>query len=495
MIDIRRILAILAAVIAPTLAGADTWSDLESRVVEHELPNGMRFLILERHEAPLVSFVISVNAGSVNEVTNKTGIAHLLEHLAFKGTKKIGTTDYNAESKALAELDASYEAYIKAKDRGADSSALAPLYAVFRADLKKASSYSRGGEFSEIYERNGGTGLNAGTSYDHTTYIVTLPSNRFELWAAMESERLTNPIFRDFYEERDVIKEERRMRVDNTPSGLFYEDLNSVQYKTVPYGQPIVGHASDIAHLERADVQDFYNKYYVPQEMTAAIVGDVNAGDIIPVIDAYFSRIPAKHDSPVVISREPEQKDVRRLEMKLPNVSTYVYVEFQTVSKADKDELVLDLLGRVLGDGRTSRLYRSLVEERKLASYVGASNSSFKYVGSFSVRAGGLDGVTAAELEKAILEELGKLSEKPVTQDELDAARARWQVGQFSRFSSNMGMAYTLAIGDQEPGGWRARFRLKTALSEITTDDLARAASEYFKPDCRTVGSMEVNND
>lgn len=486
---------IVASLLAPVLAGADTWSELESRVVEHELENGMRFLIYERHETPLVSFVISVKAGSVNEVTNKTGIAHFLEHLAFNGTKNIGTKNCKAEAVALDELDAAYETWCKAESQNADSLTLSSLYAECRTKQEKASSYAMTGEFSEIYERNGGTGLNAGTSYDHTSYVVTLPSNRFELWAAMESDRLMNPVFRGFYEERGVIQEERRQRTDNSPSGLFYEESNAIAYKAHPYGQPIIGHASDIDNLTRADVKDFYSTYYVPQNMTAAIVGDVDAQEIIPIIDAYFSRIPRRPDPPEVITKEPEQRDVRKVQMRFPNTRPRLMMDFQTVPEGRPDELALDLLGSVLGGGRTSRLYRALVEERRLASYIGAGQSSMRYAGSFSVWGGSMEGVSASKLEEAVLEELESFKRNPVTQDELDAARARWEVSRFNRLSSNPGMAYMLAYSDQTKQGWRENFRLSAKISEISTQDIMRVAERYIIPEHRTVATMEVEND
>lgn len=494
----RRLLkqaAFILAFFAAAQAFPDVWSDLEDGVVEHELGNGMRFLIFERHETPLVSFVISVKAGSVNEVTNKTGIAHLLEHLAFNGTRAIGTTNPKGEARALRELDAAYEAWRRAQSQGVDPAALASLYAEFQARLEDAASYAMTGEFSEIYERNGGTGLNAGTSYDHTSYVVTLPSNRFELWAAMESDRLMNPVFRGFYEERDVVQEERRQRTDNSPSGLFYEEAKAVAYKAHPYGQPIIGHASDIAVLTRADVEDFYSTYYVPQHMTAAIVGDVDADEIIPIIDAYFSRIPRRPDPPEVITREPEQTDIRRVEIRFPDTRPRLMIDFQTVPEGHPDERALDLLGAVLGGGRSSRLYRALVEARKIASYAGAGHSTLRYAGSFTIWGGTVEGVTAGELEQAVLDELEKLKRSPITHEELDAARGRWEVGSFNRLASNRGMAYMLAYSDQTSLGWRENFRLMAEISKLTPQDLMRVAERYLVADHRTVAIMEVEND
>lgn len=481
-------------ILLPVLVIADNWRDLENRVVEHELENGMRFLILERHQSPLVSMVITVKAGSVNEVTNKTGLAHFLEHLAFKGTKTIGTTDYKKEQKALEELDASFQAYHRAVQDGADSAAVAELYAEFKRIQEKASDYVVQGEFSNIYERNGGFRLNASTSDDYTRYYVTLPSNCFELWCAMESDRLANPVFREFYKERDVILAERRMRYDDRPSGLFYEDFNAIAYKAHPYGQPTIGHLSDMQNLSRKDVRIFYETYYVPQNITAAIVGDVETEEIIPLLEAYFGRIPARPDPPGLITVEPAQKGVRRVEMKFGQTPEMV-MEFRTVPTGHPDEIKLDLLSHVIGRGRASRLYRNLVEEKELASRIYSYHDSRLYMGSFGFSVVPMEGHTPQELEQAVLDVLTSLKDNPVSQAELDAARIRWKVMMYDLLSNNLRMAFQLASSDRGNRGWKSCFEQLTEAEEVTVDDLMEVAERYFDFERRTVGFLEVEND
>lgn len=494
MKNLPRILFAILAGSIPIIGVSGTYAEIEARVVEHELANGMRFLIFERHEAPLVSMVIAVKAGAVNEVTNKTGIAHFLEHLAFKGTHTICTKNYKGERKALSELDVAFKAYHKAEQEGADSEVIETLYAEFKQRQEKASSYIVQGELSEIYDRNGATRFNASTGYDYTTYIITLPSNRFELWCGMESDRMATPVFREFYSERDVILEERRMRTDNSPRGLFYEEFRSVSYKAHPYGHPILGHLSDMENLSRKDVRAFYETYYVPQHMTAAIVGDVNAEEIIGLIDKYFGRIPKRPDPPGLITKEPEQPGVRRVQMQIGR-QPRLYMGFPTVSEGHEDELALDLLTSVLGQGRTSRLYRALVEERKLASSIRAWQSNMLYAGQFGFSAIPTEGVTAAELEEAVLGELTELKKNPITEEELDAARARWKVRTYTYLSSNLGMGYMLAQGDQGNTGWQDIFRIPERAEKITPQDLMDAAERYIDPSRRSVGLMEVAND
>lgn len=488
-----RILFTILAGSIPLTGLAETFADLEERVVEHELANGMRFLIFERREAPLVSMVIAVRVGSVNEVTNKTGLAHFMEHLAFAGTPTIGTTNYKAERKALSELDVAFGAYHSAKKQGADSATVAALYAEFKQKQDAAAAYVVGNELSAIYERNGGVGLNAMTGYNNTTYMVTLPSNRFELWCAIESDRLANSVFREFYNERDIIIEERRTH-ENNPYGVFYEEYNSVCYKAHPYGRPVIGHMSDIKNMRREDVSDFYETYYVPQHVTAAIAGDIKAREIIPLIEDYFGRIPAKPDPPELITEEPPQAGIRRVEVRIGK-RPRLLMQFHTVPAGHSDEIALDLVGSVLGGGRTSRLYRALVEDRKLASSVYAYHSSGLYAGSIGFGGVPMEGVNPAELEEAVLEELAALKDKPITQVELDAARMRWQVRMYDFISSNLWMAYQLATYDQGNRGWRARLRLVEKAEQTTVEDLMKVAERYIDPDRRSVGLLEVAND
>lgn len=489
-----KVISAIFIVFMPLAGIASTYSELEEKVVEHQLDNGMRFLIFERHDTPLISMVTAVKVGSVNEVTNKTGLAHFLEHLAFNGTRTIGTTDYNKERKALRELDAAFEAYRKAEQEGADSAAIADLYAEFKQKQKQASVYATQGEFSEIYERNGGTGLNASTSYDYTRYVITLPSNRFELWCAMESDRMANPVFRELYKERDVILEERRMRTDNSPIGLFYEEYRSASYKAHPYGQPVIGHFSDMQNLSRQDVRDFYSTYYVPQNMTAAIVGDVEGKEIIPLIEEYFGMIPPKQTPPRLITKEPRQPGIRRVEMRFGR-RPRLLMQFPTVPEGHPDEIALDLLASVLGEGRTSRLYRTLVEDRKTASSVYAYHSTQLFGGSIGFGGGPLEGIAAAELEQAILDELATLADNPITQAEIDAARARWEVSIYDYISSNLWLAYLLATYDQGNAGWQAIFQSIEEAEKISPQDVMEVAERYIDPERRSVGLMEVKND
>ncbi|RMH09279.1 MAG: insulinase family protein, partial [Nitrospirae bacterium] len=291
--------------LAENAQGQDLAS-FEQRVTEHTLPNGWTFIIVERHVAPVFAFMTRVNVGSVQEGAGVTGLAHMFEHMAFKGTPRIGTTDYQAEKKALEELEAAYQAYQQARlSHRADPKTLERLYKIFKEKQKQASRYVVKNEFGDIVEREGGVALNAFTSADVTGYFYALPSNKVELFCYLESERFLHPVFREFYKERDVVMEERRLRTESNPTGRLFEQFVSTAFIAHPYHHPVIGYASDIQSYTMTDAQKFFETYYVPSNMVTAIVGDVYPERLIPLLDQYFGRIPSKPDPPPLRTVEP----------------------------------------------------------------------------------------------------------------------------------------------------------------------------------------------
>ena len=281
------------AVLAPKSAEAQDLAEFEERKTEFTLDNGLKLLVLERHEAPVVSFHTYADVGSVDEVKGITGLAHLFEHMAFKGTKTIGTKNYQAEAEAMARMDETFEA-IKAEQRKgdrADKARLDELQKQLKEAQEEAQKYLVHDEFDEAYVREGGAGFNAYTSWDATQYIVSLPSNKTELWMSMESERFLNPVVREFYKEKDVVMEERRMRTESQPVGRLLEEFLAIAYKAHPYGEPVVGHMSDLKTMTRAEAEAFFSKYYGPSNLTVAIVGDVNPDRMRTWAQKYFGRI------------------------------------------------------------------------------------------------------------------------------------------------------------------------------------------------------------
>ncbi|RMH18949.1 MAG: insulinase family protein, partial [Gemmatimonadetes bacterium] len=263
-------------------------------VVERTLPNGMRLLVLERRGAPTAAFVVQFRVGSVNETLGSTGIAHMLEHMLFKGTTTVGTRNLEAELAFFPRMDTLADSIrrLRAPPRP-DTVRAARLEARLRALEDSARAWVEPNEFDRILSDHGARGLNASTDYESTSYYVELPSNRLELWFALEADRMRNPVFREFYTERDVVAEERRLRVESQPGGLLYETHMAAAFTMHPYGVPVVGYMPDIRNLTRPQVEAYYRRYYGARSAVVAIVGNVDADEVLALADRYFAELPA----------------------------------------------------------------------------------------------------------------------------------------------------------------------------------------------------------
>lgn len=493
----RRQFAALAigSCLASNAASALDLADFEKRLTEHQLDNGLTFLIYERPEAPVVSFYTYVNVGSVQEVAGITGLAHMFEHMAFKGTTRIGTTDAVAEAAAMAEVDVAYHAWATERDRehGRDEAKLAELRAALDAAEAKAKSFVVNNEFSEIIERAGGVGLNASTGSDQTDYFYSLPANKVELWAYLESERFLDPVLREFYIERDVVMEERRMRVDSQPLGRLLEQYLGMAYQSHPYGVFGIGHASDLERFTREDAKAFYAKYYTPANMTIAIVGDVQAKSLIPMLEKYFGRLPKGEATAPLRTREPKQLGERRAVLR--EQSQPVYVEgYHRPAATHPDQAAYEGLVDVLSTGRTSRLYRALVRDQKVAAFAGAFNGfpGDKYPNqllffAFTAADKGID-----ELEAALRKEIERISNEPITEVELEMVKTRAKASLIRELDSNMGIAQQIAGYHVLHGDWRELFRSVERIDKLTAADIQRVAKATFIESNRTV-AMIVN--
>jgi predicted Zn-dependent peptidase len=285
------------------------------RISEFSLDNGMKFIVMERHQAPIVSFMTYVNIGAAYEAEGKTGAAHFLEHLAFKGTSKIGTTNYGAEKQAMAAVDAVF-AKLQAARAANNTAEITRLTEEFQAANAKAASFVEQNIYGQIVEQAGGVGLNATTSADATRYFYSFPANKLELWMSLESERFLDPVMREFYEEKDVILEERRMRTDNSPIGKMIEAFLETALPGHPYGRPVIGSAADLQNMTRQDIQDFYDTYYTPDHIVVAIVGDVDPKQVQQMAKAYFGRFKARSSAPEVTVNVPPQTEPREVTLR-----------------------------------------------------------------------------------------------------------------------------------------------------------------------------------
>ena len=494
MLRLEKILPIL--LFTSALCAAQDLASFEKRVTVKKLPNGLTAIVCRRPDsAPVFSFYTNVDAGSVQDPMGKTGLAHMFEHEAFKGTDTIGSKDYAKEKAALQKVEDAYAAYLYERDKpvARDEQKLKQLEQAWQDAIKEAQQYVVPNEFSEIVERNGGENVNASTSDDHAEYHFSFPVNRLELWAYLESSRFTHPVFREFYKERNVVIEERRMRTDSSPIGKMIEQFLSAAFSAHPYQRPTVGWMSDLNSFSATDAQAFFDRYYIPSNMVVAVAGDVDPAKTMDLIEKYFSKIPSHEKPDERTTTEPPQGSERRVI--LHERSQPMYLEgYHRPSFRDKDDAVYDTLADLLSDGRTSRLYRALVRDKKIASDAegGTGFPGIKYPTLFYFFATPVPGHTTKEVEDAIHEEIDRLRKEEITDDELKMVKTRAKANLIRALDSNEGLAQDLAIYQTMYGDWRELFRTVDRIEAVTEADVKRVANQVFVPTNRTVGIIET---
>jgi predicted Zn-dependent peptidase len=479
--------------LALPLAAQDLAS-IEKRVTVKKLDNGLTVIVMERPEAPVFSFATMVNVGASQEVPGITGLAHMFEHMAFKGTDKVGTTDYAAEKAALQKVEDAYAAYDRARRDPVqhDDAKVAELEKAWKAAADEANKYVVANEFTKIVQRAGATGINAFTSNDETAYFYSLPSNRVELWAYLDSERFLHPVFREFYKERDVVFEERRMRTESSPFGRLMEQELAAAFTAHPYGTPIVGWPSDLRTFSATDAVAFYKKYYVPANMVVAVVGDVKAAEVLPIVEKYFGRLPKAPAPEPLRTVEPPQRAERTVVLR--ESSQPVFLEgYHRGSATDPDAAVYSAMQIVLAQGRTSRLYRSIVRDKKLAANVGSFEAfpGDKYPTLFAFFGIPTPGHSASDLAEPIHAEIDRMKNENVSAEELQSAKTRAKAGLLRQLDSNGGLALQLAQYQTRFGDWRELFREVDKIDKVTAADIRRVANAMFTPENRTVTMIE----
>ncbi|MGL6339388.1 MAG: M16 family metallopeptidase [Waterburya sp.] len=460
------------------------------QITEFTLDNGLKFIVLENHDAPVVSFVTYANVGGVDEPDGQTGVAHFLEHLAFKGTKRIGTTNYRAEAKQLDKLDRIFADIQQAKQSG-DTSKLAQLQEQFVAVQTAASKYVEQNKFGEIVEKSGGVDLNAATSADYTSYFYSFPANKLELWMSLESERFLEPVFREFYEEKQVIIEERRLRTDNSPIGKVIEEFLDTAFTTHPYKRPVIGYQEDIANLTRDNVQQFFKSYYSPNNLRIAIAGDVDPQEVKTLANKYFGRFKPQSKPPTVTTVEPPQTETKEVTVNFPSQPWYLE-GYHIPALSHPDYPVYEVISELLSSGRTSRLYKSLIEKKQVALSAEGFNGfpGDKYPNLMLVYALTAPGTSVEELATALRTEIDRLKTEPVTPVELEQVKTQLKAGLLRTLESNMGMARILAEYDAKTGSWRHIFDELAKLEAITPKDIQRVAQATFTSENRTIGRI-----
>jgi predicted Zn-dependent peptidase len=468
-------------------------ASFEKRVTQKVLPNGLTILVVERPEAPVFSFFTHVDVGSDREYPGITGLAHMFEHMAFKGTDKIGTSNYAEERVALEKVEQTYHAYDeqRRKEVGRDERRITECEKAWKDAIAAAQKYVIENQFGQIVEQKGGTGLNAFTDNEETAYHYSFPSSEVELWAYLESERFLHPVLREFYKERDVVHEERRLS-ESQPFGRLFEQFSGAAFIAHPYGRPVVGWPSDLESFSATDAQHFYQQYYVPSNMVVTLVGDLKSREVLPMVEKYFSRLPAQPKPEPLRTVEPEQKAERIVI--LHESAQPVFAEgYHKPGARDKDDAVYDALQDLMSNGRTSRLYRSLVRDKKIAAFSGGFNGfpGAKYPNLFVYFAISTPGHTPGETRDAIHAEIEKLKKEAISNEELQMIKVRAKADLVRKLGDNQGLAMQLGTYQSLFGDWRELFRHVDDIDKVTKADIRRVAAATFTESNRTIGMIE----
>ncbi len=490
--------AMLAAFLLAALASAQ-----QVQVREEMLANGMKLLLVERHDSPTVSCGWVARVGSVNEAPGITGISHLFEHMMFKGTKAIGTTDFARDAEILKQQDAirsqmerEYTLLREKARRGEvmgsiyDPANMTPALKELKGQLEKLYAAEKevvvSEELEKIYTREGASGSNAGTTEDQTLYFVTLPANKLQLWFWMESDRLLNPVFREFYAERDVVREERRLSVESTPTGMVDEAFDAMFWQSSPYSHPVIGWPSDVESITRAQAENYFGIYYAPNNITAVLVGDFDPNQALALARRYFERIPhGVVTPPEMITTEVSQVAERRLVAEA-DTNPEVGIRFHAVPFNHRDSFALELLADLLNK-RTGRLYKALVEGQGAA--VGEPSAYYrdlKYEGYFELRAEVKEGRKVDEVENALLAELAKLDKEPVNERELQKVKNQELANSFRRLQSNMSLLFQCMLYDSLDN-WRYINIAPAKVQAVSAGDIQRVVHTYLTPEKRNV--------
>ena len=484
---IIRLLFLLLILSLPVgvLAGS-----LGERVQEHRLDNGLTLLLVERHSSPTVAAYISFRVGSVDEASYERGVAHMLEHMLFKGTTTLGTRDYEAEKPLLQQIEEIGETLTRlGRDPDADRQQIHQLQAKLYELQQQHREFVVKDEFSRIYAEQGGVGFNAFTSKDQTTYLINLPANKLELWAAIESDRLKNAVFREFFTERDVVQEERRRAVDINPGGKLYENLLVTAYQVHPYRHPILGWDSDIRNFSLQTIRDFFHRYYNAANMIVTLVGAFDSEQALALIDDYFGDLPTVEEIPDVFVVEPQQRGERRVHVSF-DAEPRMMVAYHKPTLPHTDDLAFDILARVLAHGRTSRLYQSLVVDQQLVSDVGVFRApGSRYDNLFIISLLPRRDVDLTRVEKSLEDELHRLLSEPLSEADMNRARHQILMSMLRAMRTNSGLARMLS-SYQILGDWKYLMEYEERLNAVVPDDLTRIVERYLQRNNRTIATL-----
>src|SRR4030095_16912052 len=489
MKNISRLFLLLCFLASPPLHASPS---LEDSVVTHQLSNGMKFLLVKRSGAPVFTSYLRVKVGGADEKDGYTGIAHMLEHMAFKGTSTIGTSNFSEEKKIL---DAIEVVGVKLSELTRSGKGDGPEAAELKKEMaklqEKADRYVVKDELSRAFTMNGASNFNATTSTDMTSYFVELPTAKLELWAYLESERLRDPVFREFYQERDVVLEERRSRVEDSPFGRNFESFLGLAFEKSPYRRPTIGFTQDVAALTATDLKAFYKTYYVPSNMVGVLAGDLDIPATEALLDKYFGRIPAGNPPPVLKEVEPEQTQEKRGFVAY-DARPQIMIGYHKPTLPSREDYVFDMIGQILCEGRTSRLHRALVEDHKLAQAVDcdAGTPGARLNNLFFIYVSALGSTSPAVLESAVYRKCEKLKNKWVSPEEMKRAVNQLIAERVFKLDSNTGLAESISYFESATGDWRYFLKHEDVIKTITAGEIREVARKYFVKTNRTVSVL-----
>ncbi|MEW5742172.1 MAG: pitrilysin family protein [Myxococcota bacterium] len=454
---------------------------LEASVHELTLDNGMTWLVVERHDAPVFTGFVRVRVGGVDEAPGQTGLAHLFEHLAFKGTPVLGTKDWKAEAPLLEQLQKVGDALAALERAGKSGTDEGKALALELARLSKAhQALTDENALTRLYQQAGAVGLNATTDKDLTSYYVSLPRNRLELWLTVEAQRFASPVLRDFYTERAVVQEERLRSIETNPGGVMYEELNQLAFVSSPYRWPTVGYADDLKALSLAEAHAFFETHYRASNAVGCIVGDVTVEEVRRLLDKTFAHLPRKPRPAEPAFSEPPQRAERRSTVTF-DAKPRLLLGFRKPPPPARDDAIFDVFDVLLGEGNTARLTQRLVYRDRLAQAVGTfTGPGNRYEGLFIISVIPLEGAKLEAVEAALWDELGRLAQKPVEAKELEKVRNRVTANLARAQETNAGLASALSRFEALLGDWRYVVELPRTIDSITAEEVRAAAAKYF---------------
>lgn len=476
-----------------TLYSTGVVDNVKKNIKTFTLKNGLKFILYEDHSVPIANFVTYANVGASDERVGIYGISHFLEHLAFKGTKVVGTKSYRKERKILKKMDKVFDSILKEKDSvNPDKKKIEELEKRLLELRKEADKYVISNEFDVILKKNGGVGLNAGTSNDSTIYYFSLPSNRIELWAYLESGRFSNPVFREFYKEREVIKEERRMRTENSPIGKLIEEMLAISFKEQPYHVSVIGPMSNINHIKRSDVREYFKEHYNASNLVIGVAGDVYLEDLKRLAKKYFSKIPKGKKNLLNYTVDPPQLGEKTITL-YEDSQPWLIIGYHCPAETDKDFIKFEVFNYIFTAGRSSRLYKKMVVKDKSAMFVGsfAGFPGTKYPSLYIIYTLPNSGHTNKELQNIIFKEIEKLKNNKISNEELISAKKRYLLSQFNAMKSKQSLLISLLRSEVINGSWERAFDFIDEVNKISVKDIQDLVNKYFKKRFRIIARIE----